>query len=92
MNDDRKIKRYYASKLEETPDLPPPAGRIELIANSVVLRPVSKWETVFGLFVTLGYLSYFFNPRNWFSLGRFMLDLVNGYSLSQFVFVFNIGF
>jgi hypothetical protein len=91
MNDDTEIRRYYETRIEETKDLAPPAGRIKSIADSVAFRPVSKWETLFGLMVTFGYLAYFFNPMHWFSLGRSMLAFVNGISLSRFVFVFNIG-
>jgi hypothetical protein len=92
MNDNSKLQGYYEYQLEKISDLEPPSERIKSIADSLALRPASKWETLFGLMVTFGYLSYFFNPENWFSLCRFMFAVVNGLSLSRFVFVFNIGF
>lgn len=92
MNDNRKIQYYYEAKLKEAPDLPPPVERIKSIADSAVRRPASKWETLFGLMVTLGYLLYFINPYNWFSLGRFVLAFTNGFSFGRLMFVFNIGF
>lgn len=91
MNDNKKMHLYYEAGLKDTPDLAPPVGPIKSIADSAVSGPVSKWETVFGLMVTFGYLAYFFNPMNWFSLSRFMLAFMNGISLSRFVFVSNIG-
>jgi hypothetical protein len=92
MNDKMIIKRYYETKLEEVSDLPPPDRRISAIANSHLLHTASKWETLLGLMVTCGYLWYFINPVNWFSLGRFVLGFINGLSFSRFVFTFNIGF
>ena len=93
MNDNTKMRRYYASKLDETPASAPPETSIKsMAASSAGFHPVPKWETAFGLLVTICYLIHFLNPYNWFSLGRFFLALTNGFSFSRFIWGSGIGF
>lgn len=91
MNDNTKIRRYYKSKLDEIPGIVPPVAIIKSVADSNGSRPASKWKTVFGFLVTFGYLLYFFNPYYWFSLCRFFLSLMNGFSFGRFIWGFGIG-
>lgn len=92
MNDDAKMRRYYETRLLETPSPTFPLGRVKSIADAVIRRPIAKWETVFGFIITICYLIHFLNPYNWFSLGRFFLVLMNGFSFSRLISGFGIGF
>jgi hypothetical protein len=92
MDDNTKIKRYYKSKLDEIPNFTLPTPLIQSAAVSTGIRSASTWETVFGLLVTIGYLIYFLNPHNWFSLSRTFIALMNGFSLSRIMWGFGIGF
>lgn len=91
MNDSTIMRRYYESKLEEAPGAAPPEALIKSAAASAGFRPAPAWENAFGSIITIFYLWHFLNPYNWFSLCRFFLGLMNGFSFSQYLWSIRIG-
>lgn len=73
------MRQYYESRIDAVNTADPPDDLIQSAAAPTEIYRRFRWEDLFGLLITAGYLSQLLIPINWFSFSRLL-------------FVFRFGF